>query len=178
MTATRERAAPPPGEVGAFRQLDAVVTRPTRALVVVDGTEEASRAVDYVVGLANGYPGLDVVLLNIQPRPAEGRLRGYGSFKQKEVLGRLINELGGRAIAAAGRRLDQAGLEHKDRVELGDAAATILRVAGAEDCDVIVLGEACPGAMSRWLARTAGLSFGSTAGQVVTLARVPVVVVK
>jgi nucleotide-binding universal stress UspA family protein len=105
-------------------------------------------------------------------------LRGYGSFKNQAIHDRLINDLGRPVVSSAGRRLDQAGILHKERIELGDATKTILRVAQEERCDLILLGEARPGAVRRWLAKATGVALGSIASQVVQLADMPVVVVK
>jgi nucleotide-binding universal stress UspA family protein len=118
------------------------------------------------------------VLLNVQPNPEDGRLRGYGSFKNQAIHDRLINDLGRPVVSSAGRRLGQSGILHKERIELGDAAKTILRVAQEERCDLILLGEARPGAVRRWLAKATGVALGSIGSQVVQLADMPVVVVK
>ena len=118
------------------------------------------------------------VLLNVQPNPEDGRLRGYGSFKNQAIHDRLINDLGRPVVSSAGRRLDQAGILHKERIELGDATKTILRVAQEERCDLILLGQARPGAVRRWLAKATGVALGSIGSQVVQLADMPVVVVK
>ena len=133
---------------------------------------------DYLRGLALLGAELEIVLLNVQPKPADRRLRGYGSFKQEVIHNRLINDLGKRVVSCASRRLDQAGILHKERTELGDAAETILRVAREERCHLIPLGEAHPGAVRRWLIKATGLAFGSIGSQVLQLADIPVVVVK
>jgi nucleotide-binding universal stress UspA family protein len=65
-----------------------------------------------------------------------------------------------------------------DRIEVGDPAETILRVASEEGCDLILLGDEHPGALRRWLPKVTGLSLATVASQVVQLAAVPVVVVK
>jgi nucleotide-binding universal stress UspA family protein len=149
-----------------------------KVLAVIDGSERTGRVLDYLRGLAVRGAKLETVLLNVQPQPEDGRLRGYGSFKRQVIHDRLINDLGGRIVSSARRRLGQAGILHKERIEIGDAAETILRVAREERCELILLGEAHPGVVRRWLAQAIGVAVGSICSRVVQLADVPVVVVK
>jgi nucleotide-binding universal stress UspA family protein len=152
--------------------------RPRRILAAVDGSERTNRIVDYLLSLADSGETIEVVVLNAQPEPEDWRLRGYGSFKQDEVRDRLFNDLGKPIVTSVGRRLERAGISHKERVELGEPAEAILRCAKEEDCDLVLTGEPAPGPLRKWLARTTGLVFGSVAGQVVQLAETPVVIVK
>jgi nucleotide-binding universal stress UspA family protein len=149
-----------------------------KVLAVIDGSERTGRVLDYLGGPALRGAKLETVLLNVQPKPEDGRLRGYGSFKREVILDRLVNDLGRRVVSSAGRRLDQAGILHKERIELGDAAKTALRVAQEERCDLILVAEAHPGVVRRWLSQATGVSVGSIASQLVQLADMPVVVVK
>ena len=149
-----------------------------KVLAVIDGSERTGRVLDYLRGLVLRGAKLETVLLNVQPKPEEGRLRGYGSFNRHVIHDRLINDLGRRVVSSAGRHLGQPGIVHKERIEIGDAAATILRVAQEERCDLILLGEAHPGAVRRWLAKATGVALGSIGSQIVQLANMPVVVVK
>jgi nucleotide-binding universal stress UspA family protein len=116
--------------------------RPTlRALAVVDGSAGAGRVIKYLIDLHRGGAPLDVVLLNIQPRPQEWRLRGYGWFARDAIHDRLINDLGRRIVASAARYLDSVGISHRDRIELGDRGETILRCVREEGCDLLVLAD-------------------------------------
>jgi nucleotide-binding universal stress UspA family protein len=149
-----------------------------KVLAVIDGSERTGHVLEYLRRLAQHGAKLEAVLLNVQPKPEDGRLRGYGSFKQEVIHDRLINDVGRRIVSSAGRRLCQAGIIHKERIEIGHTAETILRVAREETCGLILLGEAHPDALRRWLAKATGLVLGSIASQVVQLADMPVVVVK
>lgn len=153
-------------------------TTPLRVLALVDGTEGAGRVMKCLLGLQARNDALDVVLLNVQPVPAVGRLRGYGTFRRTEVEDRLINDRGGRAVASAARYLDAAGIAHKDRIELGQPAETIMKCAEEEKSDLIVLAEPKLGDIRHWLMRTTGLIFGSSAHIVVQLSQVPILVAK
>ena len=149
-----------------------------KVLLAVDGTERTNALLDWVLRLAPIRSDLEVVVLSVQPEPRTGRLRGYGSFKHDQIRGRLIDDIGTRAVASAGGRLDRAGIRYKQRIELGDAAQTAMRCAAEEQCQMIVIGEPKPGAFRQWLIETTGIVFGSLASKVVQLADVPVVVVK
>jgi nucleotide-binding universal stress UspA family protein len=111
-------------------------------------------------------------------QPPDDRLRGYGSFKREEIVAHLKDTIGRRAVSAAGRRLDQAGVAHKDRIEVGEPAETILRVASEEGCELLVVGAAPPNAIQRWLPKIIGLSIATLATQLVEAAPIPITVVK
>ena len=152
--------------------------RTQNILIAVDGSERTGRVLEFLIGLSESGLTIEVIVLNVQPKPEDWRLRGYISFKKEEIHDRLVNDLGKPIISSVGRTLDQVGIAHKDRIELGDLVETILRCANEERCNLIVVGEPPPGAIRRWLTRTAGVSFGSVASNVMQLAEVPVAVVK
>jgi hypothetical protein len=151
---------------------------PLRVLAVVDGTECAGRVTKCLLDLQRWTQAVEVVLLNVQPEPATGRLRGYGGFRRTEIEDRLIKELGQRAVASAARHLDAAGIAHKDRVELGEAATTVVRCAEEEKCAMIVAAEPGRSAVGDWLVRKWGRAAHSVASAIVPFARVPVLIAK
>jgi nucleotide-binding universal stress UspA family protein len=151
---------------------------PVRVLAVVDGTECAGRVTKCLLDLQRWTHAVEVVLLNVQPEPATGRLRGYGGFRRTEIEERLINDLGQRAVSSAARHLDAAGIAHKDRVEMGEPATIIVRCAEEEKCAMIVVAEPGRNAVSDWLVRKWGLVVRSVASAIVYLARVPVLIAK
>ena len=120
---------------------------PLRVLAVVDGTECAGRVTKYLLDMRAAEAAMEVVLLNVQPMPVDGRLRGYGSFMRDKIEDRLINDLGRKVVSSAGHHLDAASIAHKRRIELGHPAETIVRCAEEEHCDLIVLAEPKPGAV-------------------------------
>lgn len=172
MASLHSQERPPVPQTASAKQ------RFLKALVVIDGSERTGRVIEYALNLAQDARAVEVVLLGVVPEPADGRLRGYGSFKRDQVHARLKEVVGQRAVVAATRRFEQAGISHKDRIEIGDPADTILRVAGEEGCDLILLGDTPAGALRRWLPRITGLSIATVASQVAQLATVPVVVLK
>ena len=149
-----------------------------RVLAAVDGSQSTSFVLKQLIELQKNRAAIEVVLLNVQPKPQEWRLRGYGSFKREEIEDRLINDLGGKVMASAGQKLDSVGILHQHRIELGDPIETIVRCARDEGCDLIVLAEAPPGAVRRWLMTALGLAMGSAVSVVVHLAPMPVLVAK
>lgn len=163
---------------GPARRAVKAKPRAQKILVAVDGSERTGRVLEFLIGLSESGMPIEVIVLNVQPKPEDWRLRGYISFKQDEIHDRLVNDLGKPIVSSVGRTLDQGGIAHKDRIELGEFAETILKCASEERCDLIVVSEPRPGAIHRWLTRTTGLSFGSVASNVVQLAEMSVIVVK
>jgi nucleotide-binding universal stress UspA family protein len=151
---------------------------PLRVLAVVDGTECAGRVTKYLLDLKARNDAIEVILLNVQPLPEVGRLRGYGSFRRTEIDDRLINDLGKRVVTSVARHLDAASITHKDRIELGDPAETIVRCADEEKCGLIVLAECKPNFVRQWLMRTTGFVIHSVASVVIHFAKTPVLVAK
>jgi nucleotide-binding universal stress UspA family protein len=149
-----------------------------RVLAAVDGSERSNGVVDYLTKLVGSGESIEVIVLNVQPILETARLRGYGSFKQDEVRDRLIADLGKPIVDGVGRRLRKAGIVVTTRVEIGDPAETIVRCAAAERCDLIVVGDPRPGPVRRWIARHAGIVFGSVAGNVAQLSDKPVMIAK
>lgn len=149
-----------------------------RVLAVVDGTECAGRVTKCLLNLQTRNDAIEVVLLNVQPKPEVGRLRGYGSFRRTEINDRLINDLGKRVVTSAARHLDAASIAHKDRIELGGAAEAVVRCADEERCDLIVLAESKPGIVRQWLMRTTGIATHSVASVVIHFANIPVLIAK
>jgi nucleotide-binding universal stress UspA family protein len=133
---------------------------------------------NYLLALAATRGPIEVVLLNVQPKPDDWRLHGYGWFLREEVEDRLINDLGRRAVASAARHLDAAGIVHRDRVELGDPAEVIARFAREESCDLVAVAEPPPGVLRRWLLKVAGLTVGSPASVALQTLEAPVMSVR
>ena len=150
---------------------------PLRILAAVDGSECTGRVVKYLLNLYSRHQAVEIVLLNTQPEPQDWRMRGYGWFHRQAVHDRLINDLGKRVVASAGRHLEAAGVAYKGRIELGDPTETIVRCSREENCDLILLAEPTPGVFRKWLMRTAGVTIGSVASIVIHFAPVPVVVI-
>lgn len=81
-----------------------------------------------------------------------------------------LKEQGQQTLAAARLALDQAGIENRAFVEIGEAARLITDYAKTYHCEMIVMGTHGMGA-------TASLLLGSVATKVLHLASMPVVLV-
>jgi nucleotide-binding universal stress UspA family protein len=147
-----------------------------RILAVLDGSEGTGRVLKFLIEWQRRRGTPEVVLLNIQPKPQDWRLHGYGWFQREAIEDRLINDLGRRVVNSAARRLDGAGIPHREIVELGDPVDVIRRCAQEHGCSLVMLAEPPRGRFRRWLAR-AGVSLGSVAAALVAMAPAPVLVV-
>ena len=168
----------PPADRKSPQSILEALPRPVRLLTVIDGSERTGRILELALRLARNGLSIEAVILSVIAEPPDGRLRGYGSFKRKDIHARLKDLNGARAVAAAARRFEQAGIAHTDRVEVGDAVEIIVRVADDESCDMILLGDAPSGAVRRWLSKIANLAMVTVAGDVTQRATLPVVVIK
>ncbi|HLS85406.1 MAG TPA: universal stress protein [Burkholderiales bacterium] len=137
-----------------------------RILVAVDGSKPSERAVRHVVALHAEGLALSVLLLNVQPPWAPAR-----SKEEEEEGKRLHAKAAERALRAARGLLDAARIRYEARMQVGDAAQTIARLARTSRCSHIVMGMRGRGAVARAV-------FGSVSLKTLQLAAVPVTLVK
>ncbi len=150
-----------------------------RYLAVVDGTERTNQVVDFIQSCSHAEAAIEAVVLNVQEKRSDARLRGYQSFRQGLVDDRLIREIGLPIVSSVSRRLQAAGIASTTRVEIGDPLATTLRCIASERCKLVVVGAAAANTLQRWLAHSVGLAVGaSIADRLALLAPVPVVIVR
>lgn len=143
-----------------------------RCLIPTDGSENALRAVKYVIALAcEMREKPDVVLLNVQPPvPAKGLLL-EGRPSEIHRLETPLREHGAALLEPPAAALEAAGLPAQRLVEIGEAAPAITRVSGSHHCDLIVIG-------ARGLTTIDSVILGSVSTRVLHLSPVPVVIVK
>src|SRR5688572_9949693 len=155
------------------------VLQPLRSLAVIEGTEQTNRILSYLATLSGSGHALEVVILNVQERRTDARLRGYETFKQSEVDERLRNEIGAPIVSSAARWLNKANISAETAVEIGDPVTAILRTASAQRCSVIVLGAPNVTRFAQWLAKAAGVVVStSVAAKLLAVSPVPVTVVR
>ena len=144
-----------------------------RFLVPCDGSEQALGAVDETVRLARQLAQpVEALLINVQPPvPAKFLLLGQGTPSDKKELEEPLHEAGEAVLAQARERLQRSNVTQVCRVEIGDPAATITRVANTYHCDMIVMS-------TRGLNAGEGLLLGSVANKVLHLAHTPVLLVR
>ena len=137
------------------------------ALLAVDGSIPADRAAQYLARLARDGAPVEVLLLNVQPEVLPPQTQG---MNPETVLAHR-QEAGRRAAEIAGRVLQAAGIRYELRIETGDPAESITRIAAERGTDLIVMGTRGMGALEN-------LVIGSVAYKVVHLAAAAVTLVK
>jgi nucleotide-binding universal stress UspA family protein len=141
-----------------------------RILLAADASDNALRAVDYVVALVEALRPLhavDVHLLNVQ-RPLTGDV---STFVPKEQLRDYHHERGLKALERARARLDERKVPYTYHLLVGPPWQMIAGYAKEKACDHIVMGQ-------RGLGSFTGALLGSVAQKTLRLAEVPVVLVK
>lgn len=134
-------------------------------LVAVDGSDHAGKAVAFAAKLARG--GLqDVVLVNVQPDPDLRTL----ALNREAVL-KAERDAATEALMPSKAALEAVGARVVLRVEHGDPAQAIVKVADETKAEHIIMG-------TRGLGSLAGLLMGSVATKVLHLTAVPVTLVK
>ena len=133
---TSEPLAPHQTSTAAARRRSKQLPSPLRLLAVVDGTERTNRIVNYVLAAAQAAGTPQIVVLNVQEKREDGRLRGYQSFKKDEI-DNLMNERG-RSVVTSVSQVQAGGLAASCKVKIGRPVSTILRCAVEERCHVIV----------------------------------------
>jgi nucleotide-binding universal stress UspA family protein len=139
-----------------------------------DGSPSAARAVDYVVGMAEGMGGrkLAVDLVNVQE--AAAGVAGLMVRDAAELAERLTTsclEEGKRLLAGPIEKLERANVAVRPSVPIGDPATEIAGHVVDSRADAVVMG-------TRGLGAVGGLVLGSVASKVVHLVKVPVTLVK
>ncbi len=145
---------------------DAQVVAARRALLAVDGSDHAQRAVHRIIAMRRGEAGggsLELHLLNVQP-PVPGDV---STFVADASIERYHDERSDVALAASRSLLDAAGLPYQVHAAVGDPATEIASLAERLRCDLIVMG-------TRGLGATAAALLGSVAQRTVERSPVPV----
>ncbi|CAM3615502.1 UspA domain-containing protein [Bordetella sputigena] len=137
-------------------------------LVPIDGSDNALRALNYVVRHIKMYEPLTLHLLNVQIPVISGSVR---LFVDQDTIRRYHQEEGESMLAKAKALLDEAHVPYEAHIKVGHIAETIAAAAEQHKCDQIVMG-------SRGLGTTAGLWLGSVTTKTLHLAQVPVTIVK
>ncbi len=108
----------------------------SKILVPVDGSENSLKALEHAVALAR-ETDTKITLINVMDS---------NFFRIKPEFS---NEIGKKILSQAADKAE--GVKIYQRLEQGDPAETIIRIAQDEDFDLIVMGSRGHGAMKRWL---------------------------
>ena len=139
--------------------------RPSHILTAVDGSENARRALEWAVGLAE-CQDVPLTILNVVPPGGANRVpEGLEEFARIEhvVLTEqdLLRRAGEQIVDSARVRAEELGAPKVDTTVLvGSPARTIVDVARERGADLVVMG-------SRGLSNLPGLLLGSVSHKVV-----------
>lgn len=139
-----------------------------RILVPVDGSENATRAVEYVIGLARTLK--DEYIHVVTVRDPMDSLQVH-RFWTAEQIHEYQQQSGNAILEPERKRFENAGIACTTHIVVGESAQTIVKTAQELNCNLIVMG-------TRGMGSIANLLMGSVATKVVHLASIPVTLVK
>ncbi|MDD2915285.1 MAG: universal stress protein [Gallionella sp.] len=140
-----------------------------KILIPVDGSANAQRAVEYVIGnIATLKEPPQLLLLNVQWNVAAGNVK---LFINQQTIDDYYREQGTAALQAARAALDAAGLPYQFHISIGMPAEAIVQYANEQKVDQIAMGRQGQGGLQ-------ALLLGSVVNKVLHLAHCPVVLVK
>jgi nucleotide-binding universal stress UspA family protein len=135
-----------------------------KILVALDNSEQAFKALDKAVGMAKKEKA-ELTLMTVYPDFPEDE----GGLKQASAS---LMQMAGKTVGRGKSEAEKAGLAVKTVIEAGySAAENIVKHAGKNNIDLIVLGHKSKSGLERLLV-------GSVAGKVVTYAPCSVLVVR
>ncbi|MEM2905882.1 MAG: universal stress protein [Candidatus Bathyarchaeia archaeon] len=134
-------------------------------LLPTDGSQYALKAGKYAIDIAKHY-GSRLLVVYVVPMSAAYVLSLRGKMEQTEELFKQ----GERSVEAIKRMCDESKVPCEGRVVKGDPALEVLRLAEAENVDLLVVG-------ARRKGRAAAFTVGSVSDTILAEAPCPVMVV-
>lgn len=145
-----------------------------RVVLALDSSEHAVRAAEFLAAFPLP-PETEITVVNVarpyDPYPGLAPDDPYAFQREVEGVRRHRREAGEKIVTAARRELEVKGLTVDTRVEVGDPAAEVMKVAEARHADLIVAG-------ARGGSLIPGLVMGSVADRLLKSARCPVLLVR
>ncbi len=139
-----------------------------KILIPLDGSANADRALDYVIGeLAALKVQPSVLLLNVQWNVAAGNVK---LFINQDTINDYYREQGLAALQQARAKLDAARLPYQYHISIGTPAEAIAQYAREQGVDQIVMGRQGQGGWQSLL--------GSVVSKVLHLVDCPVLLIK
>jgi len=139
-----------------------------KLLVPIDGSDYSDAAVREVIKRAQTAGGIELHLLNVQPRIfAEETL----VYMPADRIDTYYYDQGSKALASAERLLKEAGVAFTSHRAVGPVAETIVEKARDLGCDGIVMGTQGRG-------KILGTLLGSVSLKVLQLSEVPVTLLR
>jgi len=140
-----------------------------KLLLAFDGSESASRALEYALKLAREHGPIQLHLLTVHPEPViYGEIQVYVPKERMEELQRQHSE---DILRPALERAKAVDISHTSEIVIGETAPMIIKKAEEHNCDCIVMG-------TRGMGAVGNLVLGSVATKVVHLTKLPVTLVK
>lgn len=140
-----------------------------KILIPLDGSDNANRALDFVVGnMATLKETPQILLLNVQWKIAVGNVK---LFISQNTIDDYYREQGLVALQQARTTLDKANLPYQYHVSVGTPAEAIVQYAKEQGVEQIVM---CKQGQSNLQA----MLLGSVVSKVLHLAECPVLLVK
>jgi nucleotide-binding universal stress UspA family protein len=140
-----------------------------KALVPIDGSDNALCAVRHVINLIQDREPLEVHLLNVQP----DLHAVVTSFILQGIVDDYHLEEGQKALSAACDLLKKSGIDHRTHIMIGHVANVIAECAMELRCHKVIMG-------TRGLGTVTQLILGSVTHEVIHQMdpRIPVTLVK
>ena len=139
-------------------------------LLCVDGSKESNKAVKNFMQMAAALRETPQVHLLTVHRPVPS-IGGMSRAIGKGSLHKYYKEETDATLKSAQALLRKSKLDCVVHAEVGDIAATIVRLAAKQHCDMIYMG-------TRGLGAVSNLVLGSTATKVLHMTKVPVVMIR
>ena len=141
----------------------------TKLMIPVDGSENSTRAVQYVIDSIGQYQQpVELHVINVQHPIVSGAVRHFISHDE---LDRYYRENADTALKPAIELLQKSGVSYSTHTALGDPAETVVQLATEKGCDQIVM-------TPRGLSNIKGMLLGSVTSKVIHLSPMPVLLVK
>jgi len=137
-----------------------------KILVPVDSSSNSRHAIQHVLREYKSNPGVDIHLLNVQPRFS----RYVTRFVDRRAVKAVHEEASEKVLRPIRQMLDAAGASYAVHLAVGDKAISIAEASQQLRCDQIVIGTARKNAFIRAIQ-------GSVTTQVIELTTVPVVAI-
>ncbi|MCC7252511.1 universal stress protein [Hyphomicrobium sp.] len=140
-----------------------------KLLVPFDNSENAVRALEYVLRLAKEKGPLDVTVVHVHEPPIDyGRVAAYLPADKIEELQRQHSE---ELLKPAAEMAKAVGVPVTCKILIGDVANSIVECAESAGCDGILMG-------TRGMSAIGNLVMGSVATKVIHLTKLPVTLIK
>ncbi len=118
-----------------------------KALVPIDGSEQALSAVKHVIQRVHDREAIDIHLLNVQA-PFHGDVT---AFVARSDIASYHREKGEESLAPACALLDAAGLRYAKHILVGHPAKVIAQCAKELGCNEVIMGTHGYGAITQLL---------------------------